>query len=110
MLYLVGKLNEIEAKKRSSTSRMPLAKEAKQTIIKEYRTHGSDVGSSEVQVAILSKRIAELTEHLKEHKKDFSTRRGLLNMVSRRKRLLIYLKRGNPQGYRTLVQSLGLRG
>ncbi len=89
---------------------MPLAKEAKQTIIKEYRAHDSDVGSSGVQVAILSKRIAELTEHLKEHKKDFSTRRGLLNMVSRRKRLLIYLKRGNPQGYRTLVQSLGLRG
>ena len=89
---------------------MPLAKEAKQTIIKEYGVHDSDVGSSEVQVAILSKRIAELTEHLKEHKKDFSTRRGLLNMVSRRKRLLIYLKRGNPQGYRTLIQSLGLRG
>ncbi len=89
---------------------MPLAKEAKQTIINEYRTHDRDVGSSEVQVAILSKRIAELTGHLKEHKKDFSTRRGLLNMVSRRKRLLIYLKRGNPQGYRTLIQSLGLRG
>ncbi len=89
---------------------MPLAKEAKQTIIKEYRTHDSDVGSPEVQVAILSKRIAELTGHLKEHKKDFSTRRGLLNMVSRRRRLLVYLKRGNPQGYRTLIQSLGLRG
>ncbi len=89
---------------------MPLAKEAKQTIIKEYRIHDSDVGSPEVQVAILSKRIAELTGHLKEHKKDFSTRRGLLNMVSRRRRLLGYLKRGNPQGYRTLVQSLGLRG
>ena len=89
---------------------MPLAKEANQTIIKEYRIHDSDVGSPEVQVAILSKRIAELTGHLKEHKKDFSTRRGLLNMVSRRRRLLGYLKRGNPQGYRKLVQSLGLRG
>ena len=89
---------------------MPLAKEATQTIIKQYQTHDSDVGSSEVQIAVLSKRIAALTEHLKEHKKDFSTRRGLLNMVSRRRRLLVYLKRGNPQGYRTLVQSLGLRG
>lgn len=88
---------------------MPLAKEAKQKTVSDYRRHKNDVGSSEVQVAILSKRIAELTEHLKKHKKDFSSRRGLLAMVSRRRRLLAYLKKGDPQGYRTLVQSLGLR-
>lgn len=89
---------------------MPLENEAKKAVIREYRKHESDVGSSEVQVAVLSKRILELTEHLKEHKKDFSSRRGLLAMVSRRRRLLTYLKRGDPQGYRALVQSLGLRG
>ena len=89
---------------------MPLAKEAKEAVIRDYRKHESDVGSSEVQVAVLSKRISELTEHLKEHKKDFSSRRGRLAMVSRRRRLLTYVKKGDPQGYRTLVQSLGLRG
>ena len=89
---------------------MPLENEEKQTVIREYRKHENDVGSSEVQVAILSKRILDVTAHLKEHKKDFSSRRGLLAMVSRRRSLLTYLKKGDPQGYRTLVQSLGLRG
>lgn len=89
---------------------MPLENEEKQTVIREYRKHENDVGSSEVQVAILAKRILDVTAHLKEHKKDFSSRRGLLAMVSRRRSLLTYLKKGDPQGYRTLVQSLGLRG
>lgn len=89
---------------------MSLEKEEKQVVIREYRKHEHDVGSSEVQVAILSKRISDITEHLKEHKKDFSSRRGLLAMVSRRRSLLTYLKKGDPQGYRVLVQSLGLRG
>ena len=89
---------------------MPLAKQAKETIVAQYQMHKSDVGSSEVQVAILSRRIADLTEHLKTHKKDFSSRRGLLAMVSRRRRLLGYLKQGNPSGYRNLIGSLGLRG
>jgi small subunit ribosomal protein S15 len=89
---------------------MPLANEAKQTVIREYQKHESDVGSSEVQVAILSRRISDLTEHLKTHNKDFSSRRGLLAMVSRRRSLLTYLKKGDPQSYRTLVQSLELRG
>jgi small subunit ribosomal protein S15 len=89
---------------------MPLAKQAKETIVAQYQTHKSDVGSSEVQVAILSRRIADLTEHLKTHKKDFSSRRGLLAMVSRRRRLLAYLKKGDPSGYRELIGSLGLRG
>ena len=89
---------------------MPLENEAKKTVIREYQKHDSDVGSSEVQVAILSRRISDLIEHLKMHKKDFSSRRGLLAMVSRRRSLLTYLKKGDPQGYRTLVQSLGLRG
>ena len=89
---------------------MPLEKEAKQGIIREYRKHEGDVGSSEVQIAVLSKRVSDLTEHLKEHKKDFSTRRGLLAMVSRRRSLLAYLKKGDPQRYKTLIRSLGLRG
>ncbi len=89
---------------------MPLAKQAKETIVAQYQTHKSDVGSPEVQVAILSRRIADLTEHLKTHKKDFSSRRGLLAMVSRRRRLLTYLKKGSPSGYRNLIGSLGLRG
>ena len=89
---------------------MSLENEEKQEVIREYRKHENDVGSSEVQVAILSKRISDITEHLKEHKKDFSSRRGLLAMVSRRRSLLTYLKKGDPKGYRTLVQSLGLRG
>ena len=71
---------------------MPLAPQAKKTIISEHRTHKNDVGSSEVQVALLSKRIAELTEHLKQHSKDFSSRRGMLRMVNRRRRLLRYLR------------------
>ncbi len=89
---------------------MPLAKQAKETIVAQYQTHKSDVGSPEVQVAILSRRVADLTEHLKTHKKDFSSRRGLLAMVSRRRRLLAYLKKGDPSGYRKLIGSLGLRG
>ena len=76
---------------------MPLENEAKKTVIREHQKHESDVGSSEVQVAILSRRISDLTEHLKTHKKDFSSRRGLLAMVSRRRSLLTYLKKGDPQ-------------
>jgi small subunit ribosomal protein S15 len=89
---------------------MPLPTQVKGEVIAEYRTHSNDVGSPEVQVAVLSKRVALLTEHLKEHKKDYSTRRGLLAMVSRRRRLLKYLMSRSPERYRTLIQSLGLRG
>lgn len=81
----------------------------KQEIKTEYATHENDTGSVEVQVAILTARIRELTEHLKIHKKDNSTRRGLQNMVSRRRRLLNYLDSRNHVRYLELIQKLGLR-
>lgn len=81
----------------------------KQEIIKDYRTHESDNGSPEVQVAILTDRIRKLTEHLKIHKKDFHTRRGLLMMVGKRRRLLRYLQNKDIQRYRDLIKRLGLR-
>jgi small subunit ribosomal protein S15 len=84
--------------------------QAKNKIISEHRTHKNDVGSSEVQVALLSRRISDLTEHLKQHNKDFSSRRGMLKMVNRRRRLLRYLRGESPERYRNLVQTLGLRG
>jgi len=82
---------------------------SKQEIKTEYATHEKDTGSVEVQVAILTARIKELTEHLKEHKKDNSTRRGLQNMVSRRRRLLNYLESRDHGRYTSLIQKLGLR-
>lgn len=81
----------------------------KQDIKNEYATHESDTGSVEVQVAILTARIKELTEHLKQHKKDNSTRRGLQNMVSRRRRLLDYLHNKDVARYQAIIQKLGLR-
>jgi small subunit ribosomal protein S15 len=89
---------------------MPLEPQAKKEIIATYRTHGKDVGSTEVQVAVLSQRIQDLTEHLKGHNRDHSSRRGLLTMVSRRRRLLRYLRNTGPERYRNLIKSLGLRG
>ena len=88
---------------------MALETEEKQGIISDYRQHDTDTGSPEVQVAILSRRILELTEHFKEHKKDHHSRRGLLTLVARRRRLLIYLKRKNPQRYAEVIQRLGIR-
>ena len=81
----------------------------KQEIIKAYATHEGDTGSPEVQVAVLTTRINELTEHLKTHKKDHHSRRGLLKMVSQRRKLLDYLKGSNADSYRTLIERLGLR-
>ncbi len=88
---------------------MALAAHQKTEIIEEYRTHGSDTGSPEVQVALLTKRINGLTEHFKAHKKDHHSRRGLLMLVSQRKSLLEYLKRKNEERYRGLIKRLGLR-
>ncbi len=88
---------------------MALASEEKQELIGKFRTHASDTGSPEVQVAILTRRIVELTEHFKTHKKDHHSRRGLLLLVSKRKSLLEYLKRKNVERYKTLIQELGLR-
>lgn len=88
---------------------MALLKERKSALIGEHRRSETDTGSPEVQVAILSKRIEELTEHLKMHKKDHASRRGLLQMVGRRRRLLDYLRREDIERYRALIARLGLR-
>jgi small subunit ribosomal protein S15 len=88
---------------------MALAAEAKTGIVAKFRVHKTDTGSPEVQVAILSTRILQLTEHFKTHKKDHHSRRGLLTMVAQRRRLLKYLKSRNPERYKNLIQSLGIR-
>jgi small subunit ribosomal protein S15 len=88
---------------------MSITAERKQALIGEYATKEKDTGSPEVQVAVLSERIANLTEHLKTHAKDFHSRRGLLVMVGRRRRLLDYLKRKDAGRYEGLVKRLGLR-
>jgi len=88
---------------------MALAAESKTQVIGKYRTHKTDTGSPEVQVAILSQRIQQLIEHFKTHKKDYHSRRGLLMMVARRRRLLDYLKATSPERYKNLILSLGLR-
>jgi len=88
---------------------VPLSPEEKEAIIQEYRTHPTDTGSPEVQVALLTTRINQLTEHLKEHKHDEHSRRGLLKLVGRRRRHLAYLRRVDRQRYQGLIQRLGLR-
>jgi len=88
---------------------MALAQEKKSEIIEGYRTHGSDTGSPEVQVALLTERINGLTDHFKAHKKDHHSRRGLLMLVSQRKSLLEYLKRKDTERYKSLIKRLGLR-
>ena len=88
---------------------MALATAKKTEIIEKYKTHTNDTGSPEVQVALITERINGLTEHFKAHKKDHHSRRGLLMLVSQRKRLLEYLKGKDVERYRTLIQSLGLR-
>jgi small subunit ribosomal protein S15 len=88
---------------------MSITAERKQEVIQEYKTGESDTGSPEVQVAILSERIRNLTEHLQTHKKDFHSRRGLLVMVGQRRSLLDYLKRKSVSRYEQLIQRLGLR-
>jgi small subunit ribosomal protein S15 len=84
-------------------------KEKKTTIVEQYRTHGSDTGSPEVQVALLTSRITELTEHFKTHAKDHHGRRGLLKLVGRRRRLLDYLKGQDLERYRSTIERLGIR-
>ena len=88
---------------------MPLVKESKQNILAENRRHASDTGSPEVQVALLTARINQLQEHLRQHKKDHHSRRGMLIMIGRRQRLLDYLSRKDIARYRDLVAKLGLR-
>jgi small subunit ribosomal protein S15 len=88
---------------------MALSKEAKQELIDKHGRHGTDTGSTEVQVAMLTKRINELTEHMRANKKDHNTRRGLLKLVGQRRRFLNYLMRTNLEGYRALIKELGIR-
>ncbi|HAR39847.1 MAG TPA: 30S ribosomal protein S15 [Coprothermobacter proteolyticus] len=88
---------------------MEMDKEIKRKIIEEYATHSGDTGSPEVQVALLTYRIQNLTEHLKKNPKDVHSRRGLILMVSKRRKLLNYLKEKSPERYQTLIQRLGLR-
>ena len=88
---------------------MPLTREKKEMLIREYRMHDNDTGSPEVQIALLTERISQLTGHLKLHRKDFSSRRGLLKLVGQRRRLLDYLKDTDLEGYRKIVEELGLR-
>ncbi len=86
-----------------------IAVEKKKTVIESNRTHEKDTGSPEVQIAILTERIAELAEHLKSHKKDFSSRRGLLKMVGKRNSLLKYLTQTDRERYQKIINKLGLR-
>ena len=86
-----------------------IRKEDKTAVIEANRTHATDTGSPEVQVAILTARIKELTEHMKSHQKDFHTRRGLLMLVGKRRRLLSYIKKNDINEYRELIAELGIR-
>jgi small subunit ribosomal protein S15 len=88
---------------------MRIPKENKDQIIAEYHRHENDTGSPEVQIAILTHRIQQLTEHLKVHRHDESSRRGLIKLVGKRRRHLVYLKRKDPSAYLTLTESLGIR-
>ncbi|CAN5743432.1 30S ribosomal protein S15 [soil metagenome] len=88
---------------------MATAKEVKEEVVDNYKTHDGDTGSSQVQIALLTQRINELTEHFKVHKKDNHSRRGLLKMVSRRRKLLDYLKRRDINEYHTIIEKLKLR-
>jgi small subunit ribosomal protein S15 len=88
---------------------MPLTQEQKRELIARFGADGRDTGSTNVQVAMLTQRIAELTEHLKIHQHDHHSRRGLLKLVGRRRRLLTYLQRHDLEGYRALIKELGLR-
>ncbi len=88
---------------------MTLTKEEKQDVIGKHGRSGADTGSTEVQVALLTRRINQLTEHLRSHPKDHYSRRGLLKLVGRRRRFLNYLQRNDLEGYRALIKELGLR-
>jgi small subunit ribosomal protein S15 len=89
---------------------MPLSKDTKAGIIGENKKHESDTGSPEVQIALLTQRIRDLTEHLREHKHDHHCRRGLLKLVGQRRRLMNYLKKSDIERYRALIAKLGIRG
>ncbi|NJK34902.1 MAG: 30S ribosomal protein S15 [Oscillatoriales cyanobacterium SM2_2_1] len=89
---------------------MALLQERKQELLAEYRKHETDTGSSDVQLAFLTERITQLTNHLKVHPKDFSSRRSLLKLIGQRKRLLAYIRQENQAHYRNMIKRLGVRG
>lgn len=88
---------------------MATVREVKEKIVNDYKTHGNDTGSSQVQIALLTQRITELTEHFKVHSKDNHSKRGLLKMISRRRKLLDYLRKCDIDQYHQIIQKLGLR-
>lgn len=88
---------------------MTITQTRKQELITDYQAHETDTGSSEVQVAVLTERINNLTEHLKANKKDHSSRRGLLKLIGRRRRLLTYIQKGDYEQYQALIKRLGIR-
>ena len=108
MLFSIRRLHENETISRSALDSV-LATQRKHTIIDQYRTHQTDTGSPEVQIALLSERIGQLTEHFKTHKKDHASRRGLLMLVSKRRRLLDYLKKYDSERYKVVIGKLGIR-
>ena len=107
-VILNEKVTENETISRSALGSV-LARERKHTIIDQYGTHQTDTGSPEVQIALLSERIGQLTEHFKTHKKDHASRRGLLMLVSKRRRLLDYLKKYDSERYKDVIGKLGIR-
>jgi small subunit ribosomal protein S15 len=88
---------------------MPLAQDRKKTLIEQFRVHDADTGSPEVQIAILTERITSLTEHFKAHQKDHHSRRGLLMLIGKRRGLLGYLQKKEPERYRAIIDKLGIR-
>lgn len=100
---------EKEEKAKKAPAKAAKKQGGKVDLIKKYQSHKDDTGSTEVQIAILTKKVSDLTKHLKEHKKDFDSRRGLLMMVGKRRRLLNYLKKIDEEKYTKLIADLGLR-
>lgn len=109
MVISFSKTEVTATKERSFLTVMPTAKEVKEKVVGEYKTHDTDTGSSQVQVALLTQRINELTEHFKVHKKDHHSRRGLLKMVAQRRKHLDYIKRRDISEYHAMIKKLKLR-
>lgn len=102
-------VKEETAASAKNVAKAKVEKSSRVDLVKKYQTHENDTGSTEVQVAILTKKISDLTKHLKEHKKDFDSRRGLLMMVGKRRRLLNYLKKHDEEKYNKVILDLGLK-
>ena len=109
MLCLLAERKIVAKKVKEESASVKATTGAKVDLIKKYQTHKDDTGSTEVQVAILTKKVSELTKHLKEHKKDFDSRRGLLIMVGKRRRLLNYLRKNDEEKYGKIIADLGLK-